>query len=230
MAVRSRASCDGIERDGIDATESGNRHAILVGSGFSRIPDIWQPMKKSDVCAAARRKPAASKPTRARAEADILEALHRTLSDKEIDRVLARGLDVLDDAGRTRLFAGLGKDTRAVLRAVLERDSKLRAAHPARPGKEKVRQEWEALRSEWDDCIAESGLEDGKYVCQDEDWEPPYLDTGGVCDDLEQIAHGMRDVLDRVWDDGLDPDFSFARAIEEAAEAIGAGLDVADVV
>jgi hypothetical protein len=41
MAVRSRASCDGIEREGLDATESGNRHAILVGSGFSRIPDIW---------------------------------------------------------------------------------------------------------------------------------------------------------------------------------------------
>lgn len=162
--------------------------------------------------------------TATRVEAQILDALHQTLSEREIQLVLARGLQALGDAGQKRLFARLDPDTSAVLRAVLEPTSKDRDAREVKPGKDKLRQEWKARRSEWDECIAESGLEDGKYVCQDEHWEPPYLAMDSVTADLEQIARRMRPLLGRVWDEGLDPDFSFAGALEAAAEEAGVGL------
>lgn len=122
------------------------------------------------------------------------------------------------------MFARLDPDTAGIVRAVLDPSSEGRGARPLEAGREKLRDDWKALWCEWDDCIAESGSEDGKYVHQDADWEPPYLDQTGVLDDLERVATRMRPLLARVWDEGFDPELNFADAVESAAHDIGAGL------
>lgn len=159
-----------------------------------------------------------------RAEAQILEALDHSLSEREIRLVLARGLQALGGEGQKRLFARLDVDTAKVLRAVLEQPSKGRAVRVLEPGKEKLRDDWKTLWSQWDECIAESGREDGKYTYQEAHWEPPYLDLDGVMQDLEQIARRMHELLARVWDENLHPELSFADAIAAAALEIGTGL------
>jgi hypothetical protein len=168
-----------------------------------------------------------------RADAQILEALDHTLSEREIRLVLARGLHALGGDGQERLFARLAPDTADALRAALEPPSKGRADRVLESGKEKLKDEWKALWSEWDECIAESGREDGKYTCQDAHWEPPYLDLDAAMEDLDQIAGRMRTLLARVWDENLDPELSFADAIAAAALEIGTGqpewLQSADV-
>jgi hypothetical protein len=169
------------------------------------------------------KQPAASRSI-SRTEAQILDALDRTLSEREIQLVLTRGLRALGREGQQRLFARLAPDTAGIVRAVLDRSSKSRAARPLKAGREKLKEDWKALWCEWGDCIAESGSEDGKYVYQDADWEPPYLDQSGVMNDLERIAGRMRPLLARVWDEELDPELSFADALEAAAHDIGAGL------
>ncbi|MBE3111389.1 MAG: hypothetical protein IMZ46_12945, partial [Acidobacteria bacterium] len=99
-----------------------------------------------------------------------------------------------------------------------------RAVRVLEPGKEKLRDDWKTLWGQWDECIAESGREDGKYTYQEAHWEPPYLDLDGVMQDLEQIARRMHELLARVWDENLHPELSFADATAAAALEIGAGL------
>jgi len=156
---------------------------------------------------------------RLRREEALLEALSQALSEEEIQRVLAGALLELDPAGRKRLAERLDEDTAAALRQVLEPGRK-----KPRPGVNKVLQEWDRAWSDWNDCVFESGTEDGRYVLQDAHWEAPYLDSSALAADLEPIAARMRELLPRVVDEDLAPEFSFRAALEETAQEIGSGL------
>ena len=155
-------------------------------------------------------------------ESALLEALAEVLSNEEIQRVLASALLELDHAGRKRLLERVGDDTAAALQQVLEPDQ--RTTQLRRPGQDKVRQEWDRAWSEWHECVSESCYEEGRYVIQDAHWEPPYLDSGSLADDLEPIAVRMRELLLRVVDEDIDPGFSFPEALKGAVEEIGSGL------
>jgi hypothetical protein len=126
-------------------------------------------------------------------EARLLETVPATLSEEEIRRVLVGALLCMDAAGREGLFVRLGAETGATLRSVLEPTRKDRETQAPTPGKRKVQQEGQALWDDWDECIAEAGQEGGKYVQQDEHWEPSWLETSGLAEDLEKIAAGMHD-------------------------------------
>jgi len=151
----------------------------------------------------------------------LLEALSQVLSEQEMQRVLGGALLEMDQAGRRRLIKRLGKDTGAALQQVLEPEP---GHKQQRPGKDKIRQGWKRLWGEWNDCVFESSSEDGRYVIQDEHWEPPYFDSMSLAADLEPIAARMRELIPRVVDEELDPEFSFSGAIEEADAEIGSGL------
>lgn len=155
-------------------------------------------------------------------ESALLEALAEVLSNEENQRVLASALLELDHAGRKRLLERVGDDTAAALQQVLEPDQ--RTTRPQRPGRDKVRQEWDRAWSEWHECVSESSYEEGRYVMQDAHWEPPYLDSGSLADDLELIAAQMKELLPRVMDEDIDPGFSFPEALKGTVEEIGSGL------
>ena len=150
-------------------------------------------------------------------EPEILKRLSAGLSKKEIQRVLAGALSSLDRAGVDRLLQGVGSDTGAVLRRILEADN---AKQPPVPGKAKVKEEWDRAWEDWNARIAEACDSEGEYVIQEHHWEEPYFDPLSVTHDLEPIAARMRKLLPRVFEENLDPYFSFAEAVQENVREI----------
>jgi hypothetical protein len=163
------------------------------------------------------------KKTRGRGEndAELLGRLSAGLSEGEIQRVLAGALKSLDHAGIDRLLKEVNSQTAATLRRVLHAKG---AKHPVIPGKAKVQQEWDRAWEDWNSRIAEASDEEGQYVIQEHHWEEPYFDPGSLALDLEPIAVRMRKILARVIEENIDPDFSFADAVQESMEEIESGL------
>ncbi len=157
-------------------------------------------------------------------EKALLDLLAHGLSEGEIRRVTACALLALDERGRDRLVARLGEETGGTLRRLLESHGPSGTKARPSPGGAKIRQEWDKAWSDWEDCVAESGDEHGRYVIREHHWEEPYLDGSGLAEDLEPIAARMREILERVMDEELEPGFSFLTAIEDLAAAIGSGL------
>ncbi len=154
-------------------------------------------------------------------EEDILNRLSAGLSEQEIRRVLAGALNSLDHSGVDRLLKQVGHETATALRRVLHADSSKR---PPVPGKAKVKEEWEKTWDDWNSLIAEASHEEGQYVIQEHHWEEPYFDPGSVTLALEPIAARMKKVLPRVFEENMDPDFSFAEAVKDSMEEIESGL------
>lgn len=157
--------------------------------------------------------------------AELTAALEAVLSTEEVRLATAAAFLALDEAGRQRLLEQLPTETAEALRPVL---NGVFGSEPGRlpppAGRAKIRQDWQRLWSEWAGCIDESSYEEGRYVRQEHDWEPPYLDQSAVTDDLEAIARRMRSLMPRVWAEGLDPERSFIGEVRQAADGIGAGL------
>ena len=158
---------------------------------------------------------------RAASERDILKRLSAGLSKEEIQHVLAEALSSLDPAGVKRLLQQVGPETSAALRGVLDADDSKR---PPVPGIAKIKEEWDQAWEDWNARIAEACDQEGDYVMQEHHWEQPYVDPLSVTHDLEPIAARMRKLLPRVFDENLDPDLSFAQAVQEDVEEISSSL------
>ena len=154
-------------------------------------------------------------------EGEILKRLSTGLSEKEIQRVLAGALTSLDQAGVDRLLRQVGPETGATLHRLLKPDD---SKHPPVPGTAKVKEEWDRAWEDWNDRITEACRQEGDYVIQEHHWEAPYFDPLSVTHDLEPIAARMRKLLPRVFDENIDPDFSFAQAVQEDIEEINSSL------
>jgi hypothetical protein len=152
---------------------------------------------------------------------EILARLSAGLSEEEIQRVLAGALSTLGSEGISHLAAKLGPDTGAALRRALQPSTK--GASPD-PGPAKVLQEWKKARADWDEVIGAACDEEGEYVIREHHWEQPYFDPLAVTGDLEPIAARMAALLPRVFDQGLDPKFSFANEAAECVDEIASSF------
>jgi hypothetical protein len=160
-------------------------------------------------------------------EEALLTRLAASLSDSELRRVLAGALLELNDGARARLIARLGADTGAALGPALKpppRSGRRTRSAISLAGKGKTLQEWDRLWREWNAVVEEAGHEHGKYVLQEADWEPPYLDTVSLSTDLDAVAARMRPLMSRMSADRIAPEFSFTNAIEALDDDLGAGL------
>lgn len=155
----------------------------------------------------------------------LLHRLEDALSEAELRRVLACALLVLNDTARKQLLARLEPETAAALAPVLNPPAKsARGTRPAAPaaGKGKLRQEWDRLWEQWAAVVEATCDEKGKYVQQEAHWEPPYLDTSAITDDLDALASKMRPLIPRVIAEHIAPEFSFA--LDELDDELYAGL------
>ena len=155
-------------------------------------------------------------------EKEMLERLSAGLSEEEIQRVLVCALSMLGSEGIGNLAAKLGPDTGAALCRVTQSSSSKNAS--PKPGSAKILQEWKRVWEDWNGVISEACDEEGKYVIQEHHWEQPYFDPLSVTGDLEPIAARMATLLPRVFDEDLDPDFSFAEAVAESVDEITSSL------
>lgn len=158
---------------------------------------------------------------RAANEKELLKRLSAGLSKEEIQHVLAGALSALDPAGVKRLVRQVGPETGTALRGVLDADN---FKGPPVPGIAKIKEEWDRAWEDWNARIAEACDQEGDYVMQEHHWEQPYFDPLSVTHDLEPIAARMRKLLPRVFDENLDPDLSFAQAVQEDVEEISSSL------
>lgn len=150
----------------------------------------------------------------------VAAELRALLSDCEFETTISAALLALRPAELERVATSLG-DTGKILRATIARRA---ARRPVAASAARVRQDWDRAWSDWDECIATSGDEHGRFVVQDKEWEAPYLATEMLSGELDQVAEQIRPLLARVLADDLDPGFSFSSVMRGAADAIGAGL------
>lgn len=120
-----------------------------------------------------------------------------------------------------QLAAKLGPDTGAALRRAPQSPAGNAAPEP---GPAKLLQEWKKAWADWDEVIGAACDEEGEYVIREHDWEQPYFDPLSVTGDLEPIAARMAALLPRIFDHGLDPDFSFADEVADCVEEIASSF------
>jgi len=160
----------------------------------------------------------------------LMEELSAHFSQEEIQKIFGHSLLALDPAGLERMAAGLETETAAAVRKTLKPTRGLKKSKaPSHPTTGKTSQEWDSAWRDWDACISETADETGKYVLQEHQWEPPYLDKSGFADDLEPIAARIHTLLPHVFERNLATDFSFAQALLNTAEEVrGNSEDIED--
>ncbi|MFH1177785.1 MAG: hypothetical protein V1750_10295 [Acidobacteriota bacterium] len=155
---------------------------------------------------------------------ELLEMLEATLAREEVRKVLAGALLALDEEGLERLSARLGGEVASTLRAVLRSFRGPVDGQPPPPGRGKVAEEWQRTIEDWDECIAESRGEHGRFIEQEASWEPPYLAVGELARELDAIAARLRPMIGPAVSSGLVNDFSFGELLDESLGEIGGDL------
>jgi hypothetical protein len=89
----------------------------------------------------------------------------------------------------------------------------------------KQTQTWCNLWQDWVAIVWEASEEEGQYITQDADWEPPYFDTTAFTEDLEVVAEKMLPLIQTAFEHDFTPDRSFISALVEAESEIVNGLE-----
>lgn len=154
----------------------------------------------------------------------LLARLKAALASAELDDVLVASLSMHDREARVRLLERLNPTTAAALRLALAPPRRPAAVAAVVPSQEKLRQQWNALWAEWNDCVEESGREDGRYVRQERHWEAPYCDLSSLSLDLDKVAKRLRPLLAPVQRAGIAGDFSFLDRLRHLDDELASGL------
>jgi hypothetical protein len=157
----------------------------------------------------------------------IGDHLFEALTQQEIIRLLEALWATLPPDKQDEVLAQLPPDTRQTVQHILSPpDSSGDAeAAPDKPmSMAKLEQTWNELWREWYEIVDEASEEDGKYVMQEESWEPPYFDETAVIYDLEEIAKKMRSLIPPAIEHSFSPSEGFAEAIAMMEDEIAAGM------
>jgi hypothetical protein len=88
----------------------------------------------------------------------------------------------------------------------------------------KLEETWSALWRQWNDIVSEATDEEGKYIEQEADWEPPYFNDSAFLEDLEAIAKQMLPLLSTAYESEFSPNVDFAQILTKVAEEITVSL------
>jgi hypothetical protein len=145
------------------------------------------------------------------------QRLLSSLTQDEAAHLLDALLPALPPATLPGLLSQLPKDTAETIRRLLEPPGKPapQDKKPSAPvaSVAKLQQTWSELWDEWDEIVAQAGVENGPYWEQEEPWEAPYLDEYAVAGALEQVAERMLPLLPAAIEHGLKPKTSFGEAV-----------------
>lgn len=84
----------------------------------------------------------------------------------------------------------------------------------------KLEQIWAGLWKEWNDIVSEATDEDGKYIEQEEEWEPPYFNDSALIEDLEAVAEQIQPLLADAFEYGFIPNIDFEQVFIDMEEEI----------
>lgn len=149
------------------------------------------------------------------------------LAQHEINHLLDVVFTTLPSEAQEAMLAQLNPDTNQTIQQILSPSTpdNLPLGDPKRPASlAKLQQTWSKLWREWDDIVFAAAEEDGRYVTQELEWEPPAFDTIALAEDLEQVATRMLPILQIAFDKGFFPDTSFAQALLEAEAGVSKSM------
>lgn len=152
--------------------------------------------------------------------ASIGQQIMQALTQDQVAQILDNVLHSLDEQKKIQILSALNKDISTTLSKILNPPEESGEATTRIASDEKYLEQWNVLWEEWDDISFEAGYEDGRYVNQDYDWEPPYFDHGELSDDLEEIAKKMFPLIEKIYfQDVYDDDF-FEHALKDIQSSI----------
>jgi hypothetical protein len=107
------------------------------------------------------------------------------LTQAELALLLDALLASLAPSSLETALKGLPSDTRQTLQQILTPapPTEVKAEKPTSLAK--LEQTWSDLWEQWNDIASEATDEEGKYIEQEEHWEPPYFDDNTLVEDLE---------------------------------------------
>ena len=115
-------------------------------------------------------------------------------------------------------------DTQQTLQQILTPSSPIQVKTEQPTSLAKLEETWSALWGQWNDIVSEATDEEGKYIEQEADWEPPYFNDSAFLEDLEAIAKQMLPLLSTAYESEFSSNVDFAQILTEVAEEIMASL------
>ncbi|MGK7876677.1 MAG: hypothetical protein AB4426_26310 [Xenococcaceae cyanobacterium] len=152
------------------------------------------------------------------------KSILRALTQPEVALLLDALFESVPSASLETALNRLPTDTRQTLQQILT-PSPSTVVQTEKPASlAKLEQTWSQLWGQWDDIVSEATDEEGKYIEQEEHWEPPYFNDDALVEDLEALAEQMLPLLPIAYKHEFSPKADFTRAIEEMAQEIAAAL------
>ena len=148
------------------------------------------------------------------------KSLLTALTQHEVALVLDALLASLSPTTLETAFHQLPNDTRQTVQNILNPSPspKVKAENPTSLAK--LEQTWSDLWRQWNDLVSEATDEEGKYIEQEEHWEPPYFNNDALVEDLETLAKQMLSLLSTAYEHEFSPKVDFAKILDEMADEI----------
>jgi GNAT superfamily N-acetyltransferase len=127
--------------------------------------------------------------------------LVHALTDQQLSGLLDAVFGLLDAEGRACLVSRVDRETAEVL-SWLGDGRPIGAKPVATPAK--YVQEWELVWDRWHQVTVELGIEEGRYVYQEHDWEPPRFDGESFAESLDEVARDLLPLIERIIELGIE--------------------------
>lgn len=162
-------------------------------------------------------------------QSNLGNSILAALTQQEISQLLDVLLSSLPVEKREGALAQLPSDTQQTLQQILTPSQHLKETQPV--SEAKLAQTWSQLWQQWNEIVSEASREEGKYIVQEDDWEPPYFDNYTFVEDLEKVGEKMLPLVETAFEHGLTPDESWALVLLEMERDISEGIpDWMDIV
>ena len=146
------------------------------------------------------------------------------LTQHELALVLDAFLASLAPSSLETALKGLPTNTQQTLQQILTPSSPTQVKIEQPTSLAKLEENWSKLWRKWNNIVSEATDEEGKYIEQEADWEPPYFNDSDFVEDLDAIAKQMLPLLSTAYESEFSPNVDFAQILTEVAEEITASL------
>lgn len=169
-----------------------------------------------------------------RETANVSNLLLEALTQQEIAQLLDALFEVMSSEQQERAISQLEIETQQTVKQILSSPptgDRTLASDTQIISSAKQAQTWSELWQQWDAIVHEASAEEGQYIYQEVDWEPPYFDETTFVEDLEEVAAKMRPLIPIAFEREFTPEGDFASALLEAeAEVAGSLPDWMEIV
>ncbi|WP_235006944.1 hypothetical protein [Calothrix rhizosoleniae] len=160
-------------------------------------------------------------------QSNLGESILTALTQQEISQLLDVLFSALTVEERERALVQLPTNTQQTLQQILTpqpqvKQTKTKQSPPVSLAK--LAQTWSQLWQEWNEIVWEASQEEGKYIVQEVDWEPPYFDNYTIVEDLEKVAQKIQPLVETAFEHGFTPDESFTSVFLEMESDISGGI------